>query len=107
MENLPQQTFNQLKDILGQYPEVQQAILFGSYATGKFHAGSDIDLILYGDEELCHKIDLISIDFEESTIPQKVDLIFYHDQLNAQIKADIQQYGVSIFNKNNISTQKD
>lgn len=41
-----------LRDILGGIKGLQQAYLFGSYVSGKFHKDSDLDLLLVGSHDL-------------------------------------------------------
>ena len=50
--------------------------LFGSRATGRYRANSDIDIVLYGnlDETI---LDRISTLFDESLLSLKVDVVAY------------------------------
>lgn len=53
--------------------------LFGSQATGKSHAGSDIDLGLDNGFKIPRKIILnILIDIDQTVIPMKIDLVDMH-----------------------------
>jgi predicted nucleotidyltransferase len=38
----------QIQQVLSDYPDVQEAILYGSRAMGNYEPGSDIDLTLIG-----------------------------------------------------------
>ena len=66
-----------LRDILTPYAEkIERVGLFGSRATGKARANSDIDMVLYGtlDET---DIDRLRTLFDESGLALKVDLVGY------------------------------
>ncbi|MCB1159131.1 MAG: nucleotidyltransferase domain-containing protein [Leptospiraceae bacterium] len=87
-------------EILGKYPEIQEVKLFGSRAKGNFKPGSDIDLSIttdFDDDNLALKL---SVDFEESSLPYNVDLVFYRSISNQAVKEHIDRVGVLIFSKN-------
>ena len=53
---LPQSTFQKICGILSRYPQVEQAILYGSRAKGNYKNGSDIDLTLRGGADLTLRV---------------------------------------------------
>ena len=69
-----------LKDILKDYPYIASAYLFGSHATGKAGAMSDVDIaILLRDDapkgrELIHEEDYLSYRIEEA-LKKEVDIV--------------------------------
>lgn len=68
----------ELTHILKKYPEVEQAIIFGSRAMGNYRQGSDVDMTLKG-EALTPKIESkIWNDLEDSNLPYFFDLSIYH-----------------------------
>ena len=64
-----------------------EIIIFGSYATGKIHDKSDIDIALKGrlplDSAAWSKVEEA---FRESSLKQKVDIVDYH-----RVKKDFQK----------------
>jgi len=52
MQNIEQKIYEPLLQYLQQYPEIQQAILFGSLASGQEHIESDVDLAVALDHVL-------------------------------------------------------
>lgn len=45
---LDHSVIDRIKDVLGQFPEIERAVIFGSRAKGTYKPGSDIDLSLVG-----------------------------------------------------------
>lgn len=59
--------------------DLYQVILFGSYAQGKSHETSDIDIAIKGQGKLeAARWQALESALEESYLPQKVDVIDYH-----------------------------
>ena len=50
MYGLPTETIENIQAVLDKYEQVQEAIIYGSRAKGTARQGSDIDLVLIGDE---------------------------------------------------------
>jgi predicted nucleotidyltransferase len=56
---LKAKVIDRIKKVFASYPEVEEAILYGSRAKGNYSNGSDIDLVLKGnklDETILRKI---------------------------------------------------
>jgi predicted nucleotidyltransferase len=71
---------NQIKAVLARFPSVEKASIFGSRAMGNFKKGSDIDLVLYGNNLQESDRQKIFIQLNEySSIPYKVDVILYQN----------------------------
>ena len=80
---LSERSTSRIKNILKKYPEVEQAIIYGSRAMGNYREGSDIDLTLKG-ENLTREIACkIWNDLDDSYLPYFFDLSIYH-QLSHQ-----------------------
>ena len=85
--------------VLAQYPQVEQAVLYGSRATGTYRNGSDIDLALFGDDlnlqTLCKIMDAI----DGLLLPYSVDLIVFERSGDPDLRAHIQQAGVVFYQR--------
>ena len=68
-----------IQDILNSYPDVEKVYLFGSRAIGNYHKGSDIDLAVMNEGISNKTIQSLISDFEESTLPYFVDVIYFPD----------------------------
>lgn len=69
---------NTIRPILKRH-DVRKAEIFGSYARGDTHAGSDLDvLIAFSEEKRKSLLDLVSLKFDlEDAVHSKVDLVTY------------------------------
>ena len=87
-----------LLQILSCFPEVADAIVFGSRAMGNYKAGSDIDLALKASTTipLARMMQLNSA-IEGTNIPYKVDLIDFNSIDNDELRSHIIMHGHSLF----------
>jgi len=98
---LSENTLNILNSIFKKYQGINQAVLYGSRAKGKYRNGSDIDLSLKTDKgftfnDLLH----ISGDFDDSDIPYFVDVSIYDKLSNPELKAHIDRVGKVLYPAN-------
>lgn len=96
---LSPKSYQTIVDILAKYPEIEQAIIYGSRAKGNYREGSDIDLTLKGEhlnETIASKIRL---DLDDSTIPYLVDLSIYHRLSNLALIEHIDRVGKIFYPK--------
>ena len=94
---------NQLKTvekILYSYPEIEEAVLFGSRAIGTFKEASDVDIALKG-KKANHKLAVdLKCYFEEKTnLPYFFDFISYPYINNKNLKEHIDKHGIVIYRK--------
>ena len=66
-----------IHEILKKYPEVEQAIIYGSRAKGNYREGSDIDLTLKGERLTSSILSSIWLDLDESYSPYLFDLSIF------------------------------
>ena len=80
-------------DLLAENPHVEQVVLFGSWARHNFRPQSDIDLALFG--EALTMADLVELHrrLEETTIPQRVDLVLASTIDDPQLLRHIREAG--------------
>lgn len=80
------------------YPQVQQAILYGSRAKGNHKPGSDIDLTLLGSPDLSDSIlAQIAWEIDDLLLPYTVDLSAYDHITNPNLRAHIQRVGMVFY----------
>lgn len=100
---LPDHTLILIRQILADYSEIEQAILYGSRAKGGHKKGSDIDLTLIG-ENLDHRLlSEIARRLEESTIPYQVDLSLFEQIDSPNLLEHIKRVGVVFYQRNPLS----
>ena len=91
-------TMEKLARVFAAYPELTEVKLFGSRATGKATARSDIDLATLGISDDC-RLGRLALDLEDTAIPQKCDLKAYESISYPPIKRHIDTYGITIYRK--------
>ncbi len=95
---LPPQNLQQILDLFKKYPVIERVLIFGSRALGKERPGSDIDLALFGKEDI--KLDLIhkiQTDYDKLYLPWKLDLVVFSSIENLSLKDHIQRVGKEIY----------
>lgn len=97
-------TINQIQAILKQFPEVEEAILYGSRAKGNYRPNSDIDLTLVGEKLDFSLLLQIEIALDELLLPYKIDLSLF-SKLNSEGLIDhIKRVGVKFYEKLEVET---
>ena len=86
-----------IQEILRKYPEVETVHIFGSRVTGSFKHGSDIDLAVINQGVNNKIISKIRSDFEESSLPYRVDIVIYNDLTHENLKDHIDRKGAPFF----------
>jgi predicted nucleotidyltransferase len=103
---LSESTLVTVRAILADYPEIEQAILYGSRAKGTYRNGSDIDLTLVG-AGLDHRLlAQIAGRLEDSSIPYQVDLSLKTDIDNPNLLAHIERVGVVFYRRGDEARMK-
>ena len=72
---LKKEQLKAVQSVLGKYPGVEQAILYGSRARNRHQPGSDIDLALIGEHLTWDDLLLIRHDLESLWLPMKCDVL--------------------------------
>ena len=89
-----------IRQILGQHPQIEKAVIYGSRAKGNYKNGSDIDLTLMGDA-LDHKVlSDVAWALDESSIPYTVDLSLLGKIENPALREHIERVGVVFYQRN-------
>lgn len=84
-------------EALSTYPEISEAIIFGSRALGNYKPGSDIDIALKGniDQRLLARIKAHLED--EISTPYMFDVVVYQDLENKNMIDHINSFGVLLY----------
>ncbi len=96
---LSPRTVDLLRRILADFPDVEQAVLYGSRAMGTHKPGSDIDLTLFGDRLTADIRNTIAARLDESPIPYTVDLSRYAELDHAKLREHIDRVGVVFYQR--------
>ena len=96
---LSEATIQKIRALLAQYPQVEQAVLYGSRATGNYRNGSDIDLALFGDDLNLQTLCRIMNAIDDLMLPYSVDLVIFGQVSDTDLKAHIQEAGVVFYQR--------
>lgn len=82
---------------LERYPEVSEAIIFGSRVRGTFKPGSDVDIALKGERAI-HALPTIQMVLnEELPLPYMFDLVDFATIESQALLEHIQTHGVQLY----------
>lgn len=96
IHGIAQEDWKQIQFVLHKFPEVKQAILYGSRAKGTFHLASDIDITLKGNLNLQILAD-IGLDLDDLFLPYKFDISIFQQIDNQELIKHIENVGVDIY----------
>jgi uncharacterized protein len=99
---LPQGTVNRITGVLERFPEVDQAILFGSRAKAAHKPGSDIDLALIGTGLDWRVVGKIYDALDDLLLPYRFSLVVYDTNTNFEVAAHIQRVGIPFFQRQTV-----
>lgn len=103
---LDNDTIQQIHSVFARYPQVEQAILYGSRAKGNYKNGSDIDLTLIGGEELTLQILYRIMDeIDDLLLPYTIDLSIFDNISDPDVIEHIQRVGVTFYQKGETVTE--
>ena len=92
-----------IQDILNKYADVEKVCLFGSRAIGNYQQGSDIDLAVMNEGVPGKTIQSMVSDFEESTLPYFIDVIYFPDINHSGLKEHINRAGKLFYKRDTVS----
>lgn len=97
---LSAQKLQKIRDVFVRYPQVEEAVLYGSRARGDYKNGSDIDLTLRGSTELTLTIlSQIVNDLDDQLLPYTIDLSIFKNIRNPEMIEQIKRVGVALYKK--------
>jgi uncharacterized protein len=91
---LPPRTVERIRAVLARFPEVDQAVLFGSRAKGTAKPGSDIDLSLRGDALDWRTVGRIHEALDDLLLPYRFSLIVLDHDLDPEVAAHVARVGI-------------
>jgi predicted nucleotidyltransferase len=102
---LNETTIEKIQSVFARYPQVEKAVLYGSRATGTYKNGSDIDLTLFGGDDLTLNILYrIMDDLDDLLLPYMIDLSIFHHISDPDVVEHIQRVGATFYEKRKTTT---
>ncbi len=96
---LSDKTVAQVTAVLQRFPEVREALLFGSRAKGVQKRGSDIDLALVGKGLTWRTLGRIEDALDDLLLPYRFSLVIYDDKTDPAVAAHIQRVGYPFYRR--------
>ncbi|MEY4568855.1 MAG: hypothetical protein RLZZ398_294 [Verrucomicrobiota bacterium] len=96
---LPNDTVEQIRAVFARYPEVRQAILYGSRAMGTQRDGSDIDLTLTGKDLTLKILSRIETELDDLLLPYEFDLSIRRQIKNDSLLNHIERVGILFYER--------
>jgi len=90
---------NNINAVFAEFPEVEEAVLYGSRAKGNYKPGSDIDLTLKGEGLDLRKLNAIELKLEDLLLPYTFDLSAFHQIDNPKLVEHINRVGIAFYKK--------
>lgn len=100
---LKESTIEKIRAVFAGYPQVEKAMLYGSRAKGNYKNGSDIDLTLYGGEDLTlNVLYKISNALDDLLLPYTIDLSIFNQIGDTEVIDHIRRLGIVFYEKENM-----
>ena len=93
---LKNEIIEKIQQVLTKYPNVVQAVIFGSRARGDYKYNSDIDLVVYCEGRMPTGLRL---DLDEAAGIYKIDVVDMNSPLNEKFRHRIEEQGIEIYRR--------
>jgi predicted nucleotidyltransferase len=101
---LTEDTLNAIISCLANNPKIEKTIIYGSRAKGNYRKGSDIDLVLKGENLTINDVLKLENDLDELLLPYLFDISILHHIKNPDLLKHIDRVG-KIFYKQTIKAE--
>lgn len=93
-----------IQNVFESFPEIREAIVYGSRAVGNYRVGSDIDLTLKVELSFDH---LLKIEraLDDLMLPYTFDISLYHKLSNENLVEHINRKGKSFYTRNTVQSK--
>lgn len=89
-----------IREVMNAFPQISEAVIFGSRAMGNYKIGSDVDIAVIGNEITRDIIIRLSgILNEEKGTPYFFDILDYNKINNDELKKHIDENGKVIYDR--------
>lgn len=96
---LKEKSIEQIIECLQAFPEINEAIIYGSRAKGNYKVSSDIDLTLKGPELSLSIQFKLADKLDDLLLPYQIDLSVYHQINNPDLIKHIKRVGKTFYQK--------
>ena len=97
---LKQNQINAINSIFKEYNAIERVIIYGSRAKGTYKPGSDIDLVVEGNDLTFSELMSVENKLDDLLLPYKIDLSKKTDISSEELLKHIQRVGKVFYEKN-------
>jgi predicted nucleotidyltransferase len=83
----------QITEVISQFPQVEETIIYGSRAKGNYKPSSDVDFTLKGNNLTLQQLNKVAIMLDDLLLPQKFDVSIYQHISNPDLLDQIARVG--------------
>jgi predicted nucleotidyltransferase len=91
-------------NVFESFPEIREAIVYGSRAIGNYKEGSDIDMTLKGELSFNHLVQIEKA-LDELMLPYTFDLSIFNKLSNEELVEHIDRKGKSFYSRNTVQSK--
>lgn len=95
---LEETDIDKINAVFGEYPKIEEAIIYGSRSIGNFRNGSDIDLVLKGELTFDQLLSIETL-LDDQLLPYKIDLSLYPKIKDQDLIDHIQKKGALFYQR--------
>ena len=88
-----------ISSVFAKHREIEKVILYGSRAMGSYRNGSDIDLVLIGNDLSFEELLRIKGELDDLLLPYKIDLLLYSKINNEDLLEHIKRVGLTFYER--------
>lgn len=97
---LKQNQINAINSIFKEYNAIERVIIYGSRAKGTYKPGSDIDLVVEGNDLTFSELMSVENKLDDLLLPYKIDLSEKNSISSEELLGHIQRVGKVFYEKN-------
>ncbi len=101
---LKEETLMQIRNVISDFPEVEEVLIYGSRAKNYFRPGSDIDLAFKGNKLNLKIINKISLKIDDLLLPYKFDVSVFEHIDNKDLLEHIRLMGKTFYQRQYAAT---
>ena len=104
---LTESTIEQITSVFEQYPDLEEAILYGSRAMGNYRKGSDIDLTLKGESLTYRQMVQMEVKIDDLLLPYLFDFSLLRHIEDRGVVDHIERVGVTFYKRHLTAPEKE
>jgi uncharacterized protein len=97
---LKENIIKKINAVFSSFPQVEEAVIYGSRAKGNYKPGSDIDIALKGNDLSLKELNKISLMIDDLLLPYHCDLSIFSHISNPDLIDHIDRIGKTLYKKN-------